>query len=226
MMKLRSERAFTLFELIVAIAVVGLIMGIVVARMDQYLELNMKKASNKLASTIRYLYNKSATEGLYIRLVCDLNEQTYWVEATTDPTKVSADMDKADEDEEKQQAAPQKPPEAEGAEGAEEGKAAEEPTSPEDLKLKYPKPSFSQVDSFLLKPTKLPDSVFFKDVYVEHYGTVIEGGQAAIYFFPNGFVEHAIINLRNEDDDYFYSIETNPISGKVKIENEYRTLEK
>jgi len=219
MKKLRSERAFTLFELIVAIAIVGLITGIVAARMDDLLEIDMKKASNKLAATIRYLYNKSATDGLYMRLVFDLNEQTYWVEATTDPTQVSADMDLVDEDER------ERPKEA-PPEGEVEGKAVQEPVSPGELKLKYPKPSFGPVDSFLLKPSKLPDSVFFKDIYIEHLPSVVEGGQAAVYFFPNGFVEHAIINLRNEDDDYFYSIETNPISGQVSIENEYRAMEK
>jgi prepilin-type N-terminal cleavage/methylation domain-containing protein len=215
-MKLNQERGFTLFELIVAIAIVGLIMGVTVTQMDRFLELDMKKTSNKLASTIRYLYNKSATEGMYIRLVLNLNEQTYWVEATTDPTKVSADMDSEEESEEEEGG------ETVAAEGEVEG---EETTETKDLKIKYPKPRFGQVDSFLLKPTKLPDSVFFKDVFVEHYPSAVEGGKAAIYFFPNGYVEYAIINLRNEDDDYYYSIETNPISGKVRIENEYRAME-
>jgi prepilin-type N-terminal cleavage/methylation domain-containing protein len=218
-MKLKQERGFTLFELIVAITIVGLILGVTVTQMDRILELDMKKTSNKLASTIRYLYNKSATEGLYIRLICDLNEQTYWVEATTDPTKVSADMDSGDETEEEEEV-------GEAVEGeVPSGEGEAEVTETRDLKIKYPKPSFGQVDSFLLKPTKLPDSVFFKDVFVEHYPTAVEGGKAAIYFFPNGYVEHAIINLRNEDDDYYFSIETNPISGKVRIENEYRAME-
>jgi prepilin-type N-terminal cleavage/methylation domain-containing protein len=212
-MRLRSERAFTLFELIIAIAIVGLIMGIVVGRMDQYLELDMKKASNRLGSTIRYLYNKSATDGIYVRLVLDLDERTYWVEATSDPTRVSADMEAGS---------------ASSEEGEEDSEAASEEGEPgmgEKPKLKYPKPSFGQVDSFLLKATKLPDPVFFKDVFVEHRRSAVEGGKVAIYFFPNGYVEHAIINLRNEDDDYFYSIETNPVTGKVSIENEYRTME-
>lgn len=213
-MNVRSERAFTLFELIVAIAIVGLIMGVVVGRMDQYLELDMKKASNKLGSTVRYLYNKSATDGIYIRMVLDIDERTYWVEATSDPTRISADMEvgsASSEDGEK------------GAEAASE--EAEETPEGEKPKLKYPKPSFGQVDSFLLKATKLPDPVFFKDVFVEHRRSAVEGGKVAIYFFPNGYVESAIINLRNEDDDYFYSIKTNPVTGKVSIENEYRTME-
>jgi hypothetical protein len=207
-MHLRSERALTLLEIVVAIAIVGLILGVVVSRMDQYLELDMKKTSNKLSSTIRYLYNNSATDGLYIRLILDLDERTYWVEATTDPTRVSEDMEVGGPAEEEEE--------------VEEGEELEPGERP---KMKYPKPSFGQIDSFLLKPTKLPDSVFFKDVFVEHRPSGVEGGKVGIYFFPNGYVERAIINLRNEDDDYHYSIETNPVSGKVRVENEYRTME-
>lgn len=224
----KDQRGFTLFEIIVAIAIVGLIMGLVVSRMDSYLDLDMKKTSNKLAATVRYLYNKSVTDGTYIRLVLDLDERTYWVEATSDPTKISEDMDTGGE-EDKKGAAKAQEKEKTPAEGDEtEGATTTEqsaPVSPEDTKLKYPKPQFGQVDSFLLKPTKLPDSVFFKDVFVEHLPGGVEGGKVAIYFFPNGYVEHAIVNLRNEDDDYYYSLETNPGTGKVSIENEHRTFE-
>lgn len=205
-MRIRSQRGFTLFELIVAIAIVGLVMGVVVSQMGSYLDLDMKKSSNRLGTTIRYLYNKAATEGLYIRLIFNVDERTYWVEATTDPTKISADMQATGEQGEDQK----------------EGEAAEEGGLP---KLKYPKPRFGKVDSFLLKATKLPDRVFIKDVFVEHRPTGVEDGLVAIYFFPNGYVEHAIINLRNEDNDYFYSIETNPISGAVSIRNEYKIME-
>jgi len=227
-MKLRTQRGFTLFEIIVAIAIVGLIMGLVVSRMDSYLDLDMKKTSNKLAATIRYLYNKSVTDGTYIRLVLDLDERTYWVEATSDPTKISEDMDSGGDEDKKGTAKAQEkektPAEGEETDGTTKTEQ-QSPVNPEDTKLKYPKPQFGQMDSFLLKPVKIPDSVFFKDVFVEHLPSGVGGGKVAIYFFPNGYVEHAIVNLRNEDDDYYYSLETNPATGKVAIENEYKTME-
>lgn len=233
MLSLRSKRGFTLFELIVAIAIVALIMGLVIGGMDRYLETDMKTASNKLGSTIRYLYNKSVTEGLYMRLVFDITERTYWVEATRDPfllTTQEADKDKKEEkkkEEEKQKKA------EEEAKAAEEGAPAEEvpegtieKSTGQIPKLEIKKPQFSQVESFLLKPTKLPDNIYFKDVITEHQPAPQEGGEATINFFPNGYVEHAIVNLRDEDDEIHYSLETNPITGQVKIENEYRTFEK
>lgn len=220
------SRGFTLIEIVVSLFIVGLILGVVVSRMDSMLEWDMKAASNKLASTIRFLYNKAATEGLYIRLVLDMEEQTYWVEATADPFVISAGGEgKGKEEKEKEKAKEGKEGEA-AAEGetpppeqAEEGGETPGGVQP----LKPPKVVFSQVESFLLKPVKLPESVSFKDLYVDHRQGAVEGGQESIYFFPNGFVEHAVINLRDDKDEVNYSLETNPVSGQVSIENRYRT---
>lgn len=205
----RGSGGFTLFEIIVAIAVVGLIMGVAVSQMGDFLEWDLKKATNKMAATIRYLYNKAATEGLYLRLVLDLEEQTYWVEATSDPLTVRRGAGGASL--------------ARGGEGEEP--AEEETAEGEIPKLKPPKPTFGQVDSHLLRPTKLPGSVFFKDVQVEHREGTVGDGKVAIYFFPNGFMEEAIINFRDEGDEVYYSIRTHPLSGRADIEAGYRRLE-
>lgn len=221
MINLKSRKGFTLFEVIIAITIIALIMGVVISRMDDYLDLNMKSTSNKLASTMRYLYNKSATEGLYIRLVLDLSERSYWVEATSEPfiMRRSQELDQKKEKEEEAK-------KEEGEETPAETTAEEGTPQIRIPKLKIKPPTFTQEESFLLKPTKLPDNVLFKDVMTEHHPSPIEGGQAAVYFFPNGYVEHAIINLTDEDEEVYYSLETNPITGSVNIENEYRTLEK
>lgn len=211
-------------------------MSLVIGGMNDYLETDMKTTSNKLASTIRYLYNKSVTEGVYLRLVVDVTEKTYWVEATRDPFLLAPEEKDKKKREEKKKEEEKKAAEeakvAEEAAGGEEEGAGELPegmvekSTGQIPKLEIKEPTFSQVESFLLKPTKLPDPVYFKDVITEHNPVPQEGGEATINFFPNGYVEHAIINLRDEDDEVHYSLETNPITGQVKIENEYRTFEK
>lgn len=215
--KKQRRNGFTLLEIVVSIAVVSLILGVVISRMDTMLEWDMKKASNKLASTMRYLYNKAASEGLYIRLVLDIDENVYWVEATTDPFVISTG------EEMEAKASAQEGEASEEAAGGAEMEGFEE--EGESYALKPREPVFTPVESHLLKPTKLPGSVFFKDVYVEHQRMGVDAGKASIYFFPNGYVEQAVINLRNDDDDVHYSLETNPISGRVDIEDRYRTME-
>jgi prepilin-type N-terminal cleavage/methylation domain-containing protein len=223
----RTDGGFTLLEIVVSLAVVGLLFGVVISRMDTMFDWEMKATSNRLASTIRYLYNKAASEGLYVRLVIDLDEQTYWVEATSDPFTLATgeEAEKAKRQEEEQQAKGTAPAalEAPALPEARAGKAAIAPlVEPEPIKPH--EPTFSPVESALLKPTKLPDSVFFKDVQVEHRATPAEGGKESIYFFPNGLMEHAVVNLRDEADETHYSLETNPVSGRVTIENDYRML--
>jgi len=157
------------------------------------------------------------SEGLYIRLVLDIEESVYWVEATTDPFMLST----GDEDTGSLKGGSKETKEGEEGEGAED----ETMDDGEPYAIKPAKPVFNPVDSYLLKPTKLPDSVHFKDVYVEHDRSSIDSGKAEVYFFPNGMVEHAVINLRDEGDEINYSLETNPISGRVNIEARYRTRE-
>lgn len=213
----KRRNGFTLLEIVVSIAVVSLILGVVISRMDTMLEWDMKKASNKLASTMRYLYNKAASEGLYIRLVLDIDENVYWVEATADPFVITAGEEEARPSAQESEASEEGVAEGSEVEGFEE--------EGESYGLKPREPIFTPVESHLLKPTKLPGSVFFKDVYVEHQRMGVDSGKESIYFFPNGYVEHAVINLRNDDDDVNYSLETNPVSGRVNIEDRYRTRE-
>jgi len=220
---MKRAAGFTLLEIVVSLAVVGLVLGVVISRMDTMLDLEMKSASNKLAATMRYLYNKAATEGLYIRLVLDIENNAYWVEATTDPFVISAgeELEAGDDREDEEKGEAEEGAEEEAMEEFEEGEGGEEGV----YRIKPSKPVFTQVESYLLKPTKLPGSVQFKDVYVEHSRTGVSGGQESVYFFPNGYVEYAIVNLKDEDDEVNYSLETNPISGRVNIEPVYRRPE-
>ena len=220
---MRKNSGFTLFEIIVALAVLGLILGVVMGNMDDLLDLNMKKATAKMGSTIRYIYNKSATEGIYVKLVLDVSENSYWVEATSDPVTIIRE-------EESTSSRSKGEGDSKKSEG-EEPTAKSSSTTPlvpgaEDIPpVERKEPVFTQVDSYLLKPTKLPDGIFFKDVYVEHKNFPVDSGQAEIYFFPNGYVQSAIINFRDEDDELIYSLKTSPISGRVSIEDFYRALE-
>ena len=84
---------------------------------------------------------------------------------------------------------------------------------------------FTPQESALLKQATLPKGVFFKDIYSEHQIEQLNSGKAYIYFFPRGYVERSVINLRNAKDDVHYSLTVNPLSGSVKIESEYKEPE-
>jgi prepilin-type N-terminal cleavage/methylation domain-containing protein len=192
----------TLIELMVSMVVVGIILSIAVVGIRNFTDTEMKEASNHLASTIRYLYNKSVTERLYLRIVYDFDEHSYHVEERSDPFVIS-------------------PPDPE----EEEKEDTEEDTDDEEAEEEQ-NDGFSEAESYLLESVKLGGDIYFKDVQVSYSKDKIEDEQAYTYFFPNGFATPTIINLRDEDDETNYSLEVMPLSGRVRIESRYRELAK
>ncbi|OGQ05200.1 MAG: hypothetical protein A3F82_01760 [Deltaproteobacteria bacterium RIFCSPLOWO2_12_FULL_44_12] len=203
----KNNRGFTLIELLVTLAIVGLIMGLVVGQTGRLLSSDMKAAAKKLSSTIRFLYNKSATESVTLRLVFDIDENSYWVEGTSESFTLTKEEEETFQNQ-KSKIKDQK----------EEKKEETNSIQPKEA-------SFSPQESYILKPVKLPGGVFFKDIYAEHQIDRLSSGKAYIYFFPQGYVERSVINLRNESDDVHYSLQVSPISGTVKIESAYKEPE-
>lgn len=203
LLKKNKVPGFTLLEVLVTIVLIGLVMGLVVGQVNKMTGRNMKAAARKLSSTVRYLYNKAATEGVTLRLVISFEENKYWVEGTSQTFSLVRESE-----------APQKKEKSEKKE-KEEASAAIEPVTPQ----------FSPEESHLLKPVKLPKGVFFKDIYAEHQIDHLSEGKAYIYFFSQGYAERSIINLRDKTDEMHFSITVNPITGKTEIDNEYREAE-
>ncbi|MBI4125024.1 MAG: prepilin-type N-terminal cleavage/methylation domain-containing protein [Deltaproteobacteria bacterium] len=202
---------FTLIELLVALALIGLILGLAVGRMGKLLDREMKHAANRLGSTIRYLYNKAASDGVTFRLVLDMEEQKYWVESTTEVFALRRE-------EEEGPGTRDQGPGTEDEEGEEENLGEPETIKPKEA-------TFTPQESFLLKPVSLPKGIYFKDVYAEHQTERLDTGRAFIHFFARGYVERSVINLRDGDDEVRYSLTVNPITGAVKIEKGYKEPE-
>lgn len=192
----------TLIELLVAMAIVGMIMAVAATGLRSVFDVNLKSAASRLASTLRYLSNKAVTDHLYLRMVYNLEDETYQVEESSDPFVISP----AEEEEEARKEEKKEGEEEETEAEAEEGE----------------KTAFTQSEAKFIQPTKLPSDVFFKDVSVSYLPQKREGGLVRTYFFPDGFATATVINLRDEDDEDHYSVELFPLSGRVRVAGEYR----
>ena len=210
----RTNRGFTLIELLIGLAIIGLIMGLVVSKMGKLFEREMKNSASHLASTIRYIYNKSISEGVTLRLVFDLDEQKYWVESTS--AEHFALKKEGEEDQTPKKKTEKK--EEKGKKKEEKKEAGSESITPKEA-------TFTKEESSLLKAVQLPKGVYFKDIYAEHQTAHLSEGQAYIYFFPQGYVERSVINLRDKEDAVHYSLTLNPITGAVVIERGYKEAE-
>lgn len=201
----QSEKGFTLIELLVVIAIIAIVLGAAATGLKQLLNMNLKQASSHLGATLRYLSNKAVTEHRFYRIVLNLDGQEYYVEESEKPFTVSM-TDNAEKNADKIK--------KNKKESAEEG----EEVSEEDKESS----STQEVTSKLLKRSKLPSGVYFKDVFVAYQQNKIEKGLAYAYFFPDGFSTPTMINLRNEKDSKQFSIELKAMTGQTSVEGHYR----
>lgn len=204
----------TLIEIMVTLAIVGMILGITISQIGETFDSKVNQATSELAATIRYLYNKAASENLTMRIVFDLEKQSYVVEATTDIYLLESEEAKLERLKKEKEATSSLSKGGKTADGK-----AKTPVAKAEAK-------FGGVDSHLLKPTQLPGGIFFKDIYTEHDSGPVDKGNATIYIFPSGYVERAIINFRNEEDSEKRALVINPMTGDSRVYEEYRELKK
>lgn len=196
----------------VTMAIVGVIFALSVTGLRSAFNVNLKSTAGKMAATLRYLSNKAVTDHMYLRIVYDLEENSYHVEETADPFVISPEEEESqfkEEAEEKGEEEAHSEGE-EGGEGEEAKKEGQEATG------------FTPSESKLLRPVKLPSGVAFKDVTVSYLEGKREQGKVSGYFFPDGFAIPTLINLKDDDDEEHYSVEVFPLSGRVKVIGDYK----
>lgn len=229
---------FTLIEFVVVITIIGIIMAVVSGGWRRWSGSELRSAANRLSVTIQYLKGRASSEGLYARLKFNLDSeyasQSYSAEFRKEPFLLTT----AEQKEKLKEIAKIKIKDivigketavagdesAEGADGAKD----EEETTP---LVRYD-PSAIEKDSFAdtagdrltAKVIDLPKGVFIKDIWTGHSDGPVSSGEEYIYFFPNGAVEAAVINLMNAHDTINYSIEINPLLGTTKVEKKYKEL--
>ncbi|MBI2082783.1 MAG: prepilin-type N-terminal cleavage/methylation domain-containing protein [Deltaproteobacteria bacterium] len=211
---LRKNSGITLIELLVALAIVGVIVALATSGLRTALNVELKSSARELGSLIRYVRSKAITEHKYLRLALDFGESEYWVEVSADPFVISSEEDDSKESKEKKGKGKGKEAEAVPEENPEEG-------VPEEKK------KFEEIeDDTLLRRRKLGSGVFFKDVTVGYLPEKKTEGVLYLYFFPDGYATEGMINLRDEGDEDHFSVEVMSLSGGVNIQGEYRDLEK
>jgi len=196
---LKNREGITLIELLVTLAIVGAMLGLATVGLRGILDVELKNASRELASLTRYIRSKAVIENRHLRLVLDMEKSQYWVEASNDPHVISIQEEIA-------------------------GPAQEE-RDEEEKEVKEPK-RFAELEDSLVRRRKLGGGVFFKDVSVSYLPAKREEGKVHLYFFPDGYATEAVINLRDEEDQNHYSIEILALSTRIKIEGEYREMER
>ena len=198
-----SEQGMTLIETLVVMAILALVLGLGIGAFRDVFGLKLEKNANQIARLVAATYGEAAVKNRYYRLAIDLDQRKIVVESSEN--RVLIDTSPVVEEE---------PTPA----------VAEDATEAGEVSKVSNASSFTEVSSRFIQPIQLPEGIKLKNVFLAHEGKV-ERGKVYLYFFPNGWVEKGLINLVDENEKNFYSVEIHSLSGKSKILPEYRELE-
>jgi general secretion pathway protein H len=227
----RSGGGFTLIEIMIVLAIIGLITGASIRAFRSVAKSDLRAGTAHLSGAIRYLFDRASTTGKYHRLVLDLNEGRYWAEVSDDkffiPRDAESDYNRRRREEEEAKQDQDDKRKAEQRERNNGGSSYTYTGSFDMAKLEMgdfrPKRArFGAFKETALKPVTLKKgSVRIAGVYTPRVTDEIVAGRAYIYFFPMGQTEPAIVHLSDAKGENYYSIVVHPITGRVKIYDQY-----
>jgi general secretion pathway protein H len=221
MRRRRGQGGYTLFEVMAVAAIaVGLVVvgGVAIRRVRQT---DLRNATTRLGGAIRYTYDRAGTSGRYYRLVVDLDQKTYWPEASDDRFYLVRGPGGATTEDETDA-----PPTAKASSGSKSllggiggggdlpGGAT--PSGTVAVKVGVGKPRFA-ADTVTSKRQSAPlRGVTIDAVWTARLDQPVTQGRAYLYFYPEGRTERAIVHLSDAFDGV-YSLVVHPLTGRVQI---------
>ena len=197
----RHMLGFTLLELLITIAIAAGLIGIAASTFTQVSNTELRVQSNRVATALRHSFGYAVSHGKYLRAVFDLENNSFWVEASSQAIFINKKKRAEGED---PNAITDKEQEL-----IDEAKSDGRPNP-------VTKASFSKED--VIKEIKLEKGVKFKGIFTLNQEDVFSKGKAYIHFFPHGFVEPSMIYITNKDEEDIGGIFTlvlSPLTGKV-----------
>ncbi len=220
----RAARAgLTLVEVLVAIAIVSLIVAVSVPSLNAIFDVQMTGAAKELALSYRYLRDEATLRNATFRVSYYLDQNGYRIEVG-DPNALifeSAEAREKFEDD------------LEGELKRYTERQIEEGEANEVLEKKGRFDGLS--DQALDTQVQMPTGTRIAWVWTPQYDDPVEPSEdppededdpgviAYSHIFNNGFVEHTLIRIEDEDDpEEGFTIEIEPLSGRVHLHNELK----
>jgi len=197
----RAPGGFTLLELLVVVAIGGLLVGVLSSTFGQVSAAEMRAQSNAVAGALRRCFTYAVAHGKYVRLTLDLEGGALSAAATSDPLLIT--REKRDEGES---------PDA----LTEEQERLNERAQEEGRPPVFAPPKLSEDPD--LPALRLDKGVRLAGVFTPSQEDVFRAGKAHIHFFPNGFAEPAMVyltNRREEGEGITFTLTLSPLTGKV-----------
>jgi prepilin-type N-terminal cleavage/methylation domain-containing protein len=201
------QRGLTLLEVMIVMAIMVIGAGIAVSGFSRLSSIKLRTETNKLAAAIHFAFNRAAANGLYMRMVLDLDAEAYWVEASETPVFLAEKKRKEGEADQADQLDAGVRAETSPSIHLNIGGHDEKPAAPPTQRQRY------QEDGVIPK-VQFEGGLDIAGVLTTGQDDVFHTGKAYIHFFPDGRVEPAVIYTKDGDDTY-YTLMVQPFTGKV-----------
>lgn len=218
-----ARAGLTLIEVLVAIAVMGLVMAVAIPSLRAIFDVHMTGAAKELALSYRYMRDEATLRNVTFRVAYYLDLNGYKIEVGDSNTLIfaSAGARQAFDDE------------LENDLKRYTDRQIEEGEANEVLEKKGRFEGLS--DPALDAQVQMPAGTRIAWVWTPQYDEPVEpsddppededdmGVVAYSHIFNNGYVEHTLIRIEDiEDPDDGFTIEIEPLSGRVHIHDELK----
>jgi general secretion pathway protein H len=208
-----GRRGFTLVEVLMAIALIGVLSGTILAGSGMLGGNRMRAAAGLVMSSVRLAASRANATGRPVRIVFDLDADRLSVEETEG--RMLRVKDTGDK-------------ESEGASAGAEAATDAERESMEYAKgvvqgPKAPRAVFKPVtrlgfDDDAVGGRELGVGVHYRQVQTEHDDRPRKEARAYLYFWPGGGTERAVVQLVRDGDDTGLSVVISPLTGRARLE--------
>ena len=192
---MNSRAGFSLIELMIVVAIIGLVGMIAVPSISNTFRFSVKSCAREISTLIKETSNAAQITGKVHRVAYDVKNDQYWAESSGENTLLKSDESR-EKDKEKHTFF----------------------TSKEDESKKNG--GFHQEGSLTKKKRTLPIGVKFKNIYTEQSEDPITDGIAYTHVFPQGMTEKSLIHLIDTSKNEVSLIVTN-LLGRCQIEGRY-----
>ena len=203
----RARDGFTLIEVILVVAIIAVVVTGATFGLGAITRTRLRSSSFKVMSAARYAYNRAITQGTTTRLYFDFEKNTMAIEEASTPVTLATEEQL----------------DGEAGDGIDPWDLArsrlEQPLDPP-----APQSPFQAITNasgtVLKRYTAHPvgDGIELHALITPHEADKRTDGQGAVYFFPGGLTEHAVVQLKDSSETV-YSVEVHPLTGNAKIHN-------
>ncbi len=188
------ERGFTLIELVIVVAVIGLLALLAAPALGTITGANVREAAGQLAGGMRYLFDTAALRHSTCRMALDTEHRAWWAECAEGAAAALGDPKAAArEDEELARRFPDE--------------------KDEQVRKLLARTTFGSFSDRLVEKRELPGRAGFGKLKIE--GAPDAEGVAYVYFFPGGQAQRAFVPV--VDGSNVFTVVVEPFTGRARV---------